>query len=139
MLEYWVYIEVKGVVLKFYIALVVIIAFQCHCKTMEKNQLKRKRKRTKLRCLVCQQTFDDDYRKQHNKKYHANFLKVGTSIAYETVGAPANPFVFSQRHKKVSDNYLRLKRYGKYSYINGMQLFAIRIRPSNTNHIFMVH
>ncbi|CAB3979717.1 zinc finger MYM-type 1-like [Paramuricea clavata] len=27
---------------------------------------------------------------------------VGTSIAYETVGAPANPFVFSQRHKKVS-------------------------------------
>ncbi|CAB3980670.1 Hypothetical predicted protein, partial [Paramuricea clavata] len=67
---------------------------------MEKNQLKRKR--TKLRCLVCQQTFDDDYRKEHNKKYHANLLKVGTSIAYETVGAPANPFVCSQKHKKVS-------------------------------------
>jgi hypothetical protein len=70
---------------------------------MEKAQLKRKRKRTKLRCLVCQQTFDDDYRIQHNKKHHARMLNEKKFIAYETVGAPANPFVFAQKNKKVSN------------------------------------
>ena len=70
---------------------------------MEKPQLKRKRIRTKITCRVCQQTFDDDYRKQHNKKYHRDLLQQGKHIPYETAGARANPFVLPQRHEKVSD------------------------------------
>ena len=70
---------------------------------MEKTQLKRKRIRTKITCRVCQQTFDDDYQKQHNKKYHGDLLQQGKHIPYETAGARANPFVLPQRHEKVSD------------------------------------
>ncbi len=80
---------------------------------MEKKQLKRKRIRTKLRCRVCQQTFDDDYRKQHNKKYHGNLLQQGKHIPYETVGARANPVVLSQRHEKVSDNWQKKFTFAK--------------------------
>ena len=47
---------------------------------MEKTQLKRKRIRAKITCRVCQQTFDDDYRKQHNKKYHGDLLQQGKHI-----------------------------------------------------------
>ena len=52
----------------------------------------RKRKRIKLKCLVsgCNQTFDDDYRASHNKKYHEDLLKRSRSI--EVFGAPKNPF-----------------------------------------------
>ena len=66
---------------------------------MEKTQLKHKRIRTKITCRVCQQTFDDDYRKQHNKKYHGDLLQQGKHIPYETAGARANPFVLPQRHE----------------------------------------
>ena len=67
---------------------------------MDNTQRKRKRKRT---CLVCKQSFDDDYRQEHNKKYHKDLLKAGEFIAYKAAGAPANPFVLAaQRHKKVS-------------------------------------
>ena len=93
MLEYWVYIEVKGVVLKFYIAPVVIIEFHCHCKTMEKNQLKRKRKRTKLRCLVCQQTFDDDDRKQQ-QKVPCKFAKGGNIYCVQDCWSASEPIRF---------------------------------------------
>ena len=67
---------------------------------MDKNQLKRKEKRTKIRCLVCQQMFEDDYRKQHNKKYHSNLQQERKFIPFETVGAPANPFTFAQQQKR---------------------------------------
>ena len=70
---------------------------------MEKTQLKRKRIRTKITFRVCQQTFDDDYRKQHNKKYQEDLLQQGKHIPYETAGVRANPFVLPQRHEKVSD------------------------------------
>ena len=67
---------------------------------MNKDQLKRKRNRIKLTCLVCKQTFDDDYGQKHNKKYHGDLLKEGKRIGYETVGAPANPFVLAEKQKK---------------------------------------
>ena len=62
---------------------------------MESGKQKRKRKREKLTCLVCKRSFDDDYRHEHNKKYHDNLLKAGKSIAYKVAGAPANPFILA--------------------------------------------
>ncbi len=58
----------------------------------------RKRKRIKLKCLVagCNQTFDDDYRANHNRKYHKDLLTRSSSIPYDVVGAPKNPFSMSK-------------------------------------------
>ncbi|XP_028418765.1 zinc finger MYM-type protein 1-like [Dendronephthya gigantea] len=68
---------------------------------MESSKGKRKRKREKLTCLVCNRSFDDDYRNEHNKKYHDDLLKAGKSISYKVAGAPANPFVLAaQIHKE---------------------------------------
>jgi hypothetical protein len=65
-------------------------------------QKKRKRiKREKLTCLDCNRSFDDDYRHEHNKKYHNNLLKAGKSISYKVAGAPANPFILAaQTHSQ---------------------------------------
>ena len=62
----------------------------------------RKRKRTKLKCLVhgCNQALDDDYRKSHNIKYHKDLLPKNKSIPYETYGAPKNPFSMAARYKQ---------------------------------------
>ena len=62
---------------------------------MESGKQKRKRKMEKLTCLVCKRSFGDDYRHEHNKKYHDNLLKAGKSIAYKVAGAPANPFILA--------------------------------------------
>lgn len=53
---------------------------------MESGKQKRKWKREKLTCLECKRSFDDDYRHEHNKKYHDNLLKAGKSIAYKVAG-----------------------------------------------------
>ena len=39
-----------------------------------------RRKIEKLTCLVCNLLFDDDYRHEHNKKYHNDLLKTGKSV-----------------------------------------------------------
>ena len=59
----------------------------------------RKAKRIKLECSVCQMTFDSDYRKKHNEKYHGDMLSAHRHIPYKAVGAPENPFMFSKRSK----------------------------------------
>ena len=74
---------------------------------MSNNQEKRKRKRTKLECEVCRKTFDDDYRQQHNKKYHADMLRQGKYIGYKLEGAPANPFALAASARK-SKQVIRL-------------------------------
>jgi hypothetical protein len=62
---------------------------------MDSSKQKRKRKREKLTCLVCNRSFDDDYRHEHNKKYHNDLLKTGKSVSYKVAGAPANPFILA--------------------------------------------
>ena len=52
-------------------------------------------KRRKIECLLCNKTFDSDYRTRHNKKYHVNCLKNHRHIPYKNAGAPANPFQVS--------------------------------------------
>ena len=49
----------------------------------------RKKKRVKLRCLVegCARTFDDDYRKTHNRQFHSALINSRKNIPFETVGA----------------------------------------------------
>ena len=61
---------------------------------------KRKRKRIKLRCLVCKDVFDDDYRLKHNRKKHADLLGKNKAIGYETFGALASPFSSVQKNNK---------------------------------------
>jgi transposase-like protein len=45
----------------------------------------RKRKRQKLKCSVCNRTFDDDYRLEHNQKYHPLYQKEIINVIF--VGA----------------------------------------------------
>lgn len=48
----------------------------------------KKRKRTKLECLTCGITFDDDYRRKHEINVHGD-----NRINVKHFGAPENPFV----------------------------------------------
>ena len=75
---------------------------------MSNNQEKRKRKRRKLACEVCHRAFDDDYREQHNKKYHADMISQGKYIGYKLEGAPANPALAASAQK--SKRVIRLIR-----------------------------
>lgn len=63
---------------------------------MADTQTSKKRKRTKLKCLVpgCQSVFDEDYRKRHNEKFHGQLLNANKSIPYEIEGAPASKSFF---------------------------------------------
>ncbi|KAJ8049618.1 hypothetical protein HOLleu_02441 [Holothuria leucospilota] len=51
-----------------------------------------KRKRSKIQCEECGDTFDDDYRLKHNQKYHMDMIKSHTHIKYKMANAPRNPF-----------------------------------------------
>ena len=81
------------------------------------SDFKRKRRRIKLRCLVCREVFDDDHSPKHNQRKHAQLLAQNKFIVYEQVNAIANPFAFSQRKMEVklriSFLHLRL-RYKKF-------------------------
>jgi hypothetical protein len=58
-------------------------------------------KKKRKRILDCNRSFDDDYRHEHNKKYHNNLLKAGKSISYKVAGASANPFILAaQTHSQ---------------------------------------
>ena len=77
---------------------------------MSNSQEKQKRKRTKLECEVCHRAFDDDYRQQHNKKYHEDMFSQGKYIGYKLEGAPANPFALAASARK-SKQVIRLVRF----------------------------
>lgn len=55
----------------------------------------KKRKRTKLECLTCGSTFDDDYRRKHEVNVHD-----GNRIKVKHFGAPDNPFVVASAVSK---------------------------------------
>ena len=59
---------------------------------------KRRVSRRKVRCRVCSQVFDQEYREKHNKKYHQDLIKSGKPIPYEAqdVAGP-NPFVLAKK------------------------------------------
>ena len=59
---------------------------------MDKEKIKRFKKRAKIRCLLCGREFDDDYRNRHNQTYHPAHIKAFKHIPYESVGAVKNPF-----------------------------------------------
>ena len=76
----------------------------------------RKRKRTKLKCLLpgCNQTFDNDYRLSHNKKHHKGLLFKNKSVPYETLGALKNPFLMAAKQRqtiKVGGDFYFYIRY----------------------------
>ena len=64
----------------------------------------RKRKRTKLKCLVpgCNQTFDNDYRLSQNKKHHKGLLFKTKNVQYETLGALKSPFLTAAKRRQAS-------------------------------------
>jgi hypothetical protein len=61
----------------------------------------------KRQCLVCDRIFDDDYRKEHNLKYHKAMVSNHQQIWYQVAGAPANPFAAAASVATVS--LLKLK------------------------------
>ena len=58
-----------------------------------------KTKQKKVECSVCQMTFDSDYRKKHNEKYHSEMIAAHRHIPYKLAGAPDNPFTFARKTK----------------------------------------
>ena len=67
---------------------------------MSSSNAPRKRNRVKLRCLLCRRTFDNDYKVEHNTKYHADYTKKSKLVPYEELGAVKNPFEAASASKK---------------------------------------
>lgn len=70
--------------------------------TERKNEkLGINRKRIKLECLDCGKTFNNDYKKKHEKVVHS-----GKKIGTKHFGAPENPFEAAKKKSKlVSKKY----------------------------------
>jgi hypothetical protein len=47
-------------------------------------------------------TFDSDYRKKHNDKYHSEMVKACRHIPYKLVGASDSLFAFAQQKPKTT-------------------------------------
>ena len=69
-------------------------------KKSSKADNQKKRKRVKLQCGVCKRIFDDDYRAEHNKKYHKNYLDSKRLVPYHNVGAPKPSQLFASVHAR---------------------------------------
>lgn len=63
------------------------------CDSNYSQNEKRKRKRIKLECFSCGSTFDDDYRRKHEKNIH-NCMKVKVKHAS---ASSQNPFEVAAR------------------------------------------
>ena len=59
-----------------------------------------KRRRIKIKCLLCSRVFHNDYRIEHNNKYHPEYQKENKLIPYEALGAPKNPFEAAKRKQE---------------------------------------
>ncbi len=70
---------------------------------MKMAAIAKKRKRVKVRCLVCKSVFDDDYQTTHNTKFHASLITKNKNLPYESVGAEKNPFAWAEAKKKKSN------------------------------------
>ena len=67
--------------------------------------LPKKRIRGKLRCLLCQKTFDNDYRISHNRKYHLDYMNMKRHVPYETIDALKSPFeIMAKKQRKIVDD-----------------------------------
>lgn len=51
-----------------------------------------KPRRYKLKCMLCESVFNNDYKRQHELKIHN-----GKSVKVKTVGTPDNPFSAAKR------------------------------------------
>ena len=56
-------------------------------------------KRQKVECSHCRMSFESDYRRKHNEKYHCEMIAVHRSIPYKIVGAPESPFSLAKKVK----------------------------------------
>ena len=70
-----------------------------------------KRRRIKVNCLVCSRVYDNDYRIEHNNKYHPEYRKQNKLVPYETVGAPKNPFEAAKRKQERFETNIEVINY----------------------------
>ena len=70
-----------------------------------------KRRRIKIKCLVCSRVFDNDYRIEHNNKYHPEYRVQNKLVPYETLGAPKNPFEAAKRKQERFETNIEVIRY----------------------------
>ena len=59
------------------------------------------RKRYKIKCSVCNRNFDDDYRLEHNRKYHPLYQNENKHVPYEVLGAAKNLFEAAKRKQSL--------------------------------------
>ena len=74
-----------------------------------------KRRRIKIKCLVCSRVFDDDYRIEHNNRHHPEYRKQNILVPYGTLGVPKNPFEAAKRKQERFETNIEVI---KYTYIN---------------------
>ncbi len=61
----------------------------------------RKRKRVKLKCLVCGRAFDDDdQRKDLNERFHPEYKGEIRLMPFQTLRAAKNPFEAAKRKQE---------------------------------------
>ena len=64
------------------------------------SDVTRKRKRVKMKYIVCGRAFNNDYRKDHNEKHHPEYERENRLVPFETLGAEKNPFEAAKESKE---------------------------------------
>ena len=59
---------------------------------------------------MCSRVFND-YRIEHNNKYHPECRKQNKLVPYETVGAPKNPFEAAKRKEEQFETNIEVIKY----------------------------
>ena len=60
---------------------------------------------------MCSRVFDNDYRIEHNNKYHPEYRKQNKLVPYETVEAPKNPFEAAKRKQERFETNTEVIKY----------------------------
>ena len=71
---------------------------------MEAVGKNKRTNRFKIKCLECKTILDNDHRKKHNERVHADLIKQRKSIRWEVLNAPKNPFFASSRSKPITQD-----------------------------------
>jgi len=72
------------------------------------TSVKRKRNRFKVVCTKCSSIFNNDFKKQHEKK-----VQNGKSVNIKLVGAPDNPYQSAAKTLKIIEKRNFVSTYNK--------------------------
>ena len=95
-------------------------------ENMEREGPSKKQKRYKVQCGLCKKTFYNDYRPNHNKKYHSDYVKGKRPIPFHIPRAPLSPFTaVSYKRAQNSEKPATTKVIGLFCTILIQMLFKL--------------